>query len=195
MKSIEVPMLPIVVPLGVVIFLVLLVVLHSRGRVTLPRASVAAVLALYAGGVIANTIFPVFLHVGSWPDDGPRPLALALVPFSDYGLEDALVNVAVFVPLGALIPLLTTRPTWWRVLAIVAGASLVIESAQMATARIAFGGHIADINDWLTNILGGIVGYGLFVLMTRSRAVARLLRRFRWPARERASSPNDRATM
>ncbi len=65
----------------------------------------------------------------------------------------------------------------------------------MATARIAFGGHIADINDWLTNILGGIVGYGLFVLMTRSRAVARLLRRFRWPARERASSPNDRATM
>ena len=184
MRSIEVPMLPIVIPLGVVIFLVLLWTLRARGRVTLPRASVAAVLALYAGGVIANTVFPIFIHVGTWPDRGPRPLALWLVPFVDYGLEDALINIAVFVPLGVLIPLLLARPSWWRVTAIVAGASLAIELTQMATAGLAYGGHIADINDWMTNILGGVIGYGLFVLVTRSKPLAGVVQQFRWPARE-----------
>jgi glycopeptide antibiotics resistance protein len=188
MKFVEVPMLPIVIPFGVVIFLVLIWVLRSRGAVTLPRASVAAVLAIYAGGVLANTVFPIFLRVGTGFSDGPRPLALYLVPFVDYGLEDALINVAVFVPLGVLVPLLTARPRWWKVVAIVAGASLAIELTQMATARLALGGHLADINDWMTNILGGIIGYGLFVLATRSKAVAGFVERFRWPARERPRS-------
>jgi len=190
MKSIEIPMLPIVIPLGVAIFLVLLWTLRTRGGVTLPRASVAAVLALYVGGVVANTVFPIFIHVGDWPDRGPRPLSLWLVPFAEYGLEDALINIAVFVPLGVLIPLLVARPSWWKVMAIVAGASLAIELTQMATAGLAFGGHIADINDFMTNILGGAIGYGLFTLVTRSKTVAGVVQRFRWPAREGATSPS-----
>lgn len=190
MKFVEVPMLPIVIPLGVVIFLVLIQVLRSRGRVTLARASVAAVLAIYAGGVVANTIFPIFLRIGTGFYDGPRPLPLYLVPFADYGLEDALINVAVFVPLGILIPLLVSRPSWWKVVAIVAGASLAIELTQMAVARLASSGHLADINDWMTNVLGGVIGYGLFLLVTRSRTLARFVERFRWPAKadRRASS-------
>lgn len=188
MKFVEVPMLPIVIPFGVVIFLLSIWALRSRGGVTLPRASVAAILGIYAGGVLANTVFPIFLRVGTGFYDGPRPLALYLVPFADYGIEDALINVAVFVPLGGLVPLLIARPTWWKAVMIVAGASLAIELAQMATARLALGGHLADINDWMTNILGGIIGYGLFVLLTRSKRVARFVEQFRWPARERASS-------
>lgn len=188
MKFVEVPMLPIVIPFGVVIFLVLIWVLRSRGRVTLPRASVAAVLAVYAGGVLANTVFPIFLRVGTGFYDGPRPLALYLVPFADYGIEDALINVAVFVPLGGLVPLLIARPSWWKVLAIVAGASLAIELMQMAVSRLALGGHLADMNDWLTNILGGIIGYGLFVILTQSKTIADFVERFRSPARERTSS-------
>lgn len=188
MKFVEVPMLPIVIPFGVVIFLVLIWVLRSRGRVTLARASVAAVLAVYAGGVLANTVFPIFLRVGTGFYDGPRPLSLYLVPFVDYGFEDALINVAVFVPLGVLVPLLTARASWWKVLAIVAGASLAIELTQMAASRLALSGHLADINDWLTNILGGIIGYGLFVLATRSKTIAGFVQRFRWPTRARVSS-------
>lgn len=185
MTFIEVPMLPIVIPFGVVVFLVLIWVLRSRGRVTFPRASVAAVLAVYAGGVLANTVFPIFLRVGTGFYDGPRPLPLYLVPFVDYEFEDALINVAVFVPLGLLVPLLAARPSWWKVVAIVSGASLAIELTQMATARLALGGHLADINDWMSNILGGIIGYSLFVLVTRSKAIAGFVERFRWPSRER----------
>ena len=188
MKFVEVPMLPIVIPFGVVIFLVLIWVLRSRGGVTFARASVAAVLAVYAGGVLANTVFPIFLRVGTGFYDGPRPLSLYLVPFADYGLEDALINIAVFVPLGGLVPLLIARPSWWKVLVIIAGTSLAIELAQMAISRLASSGHLADINDWLTNILGGLIGYGLFVLLTRSKRVAGFVQQFRWPAGERANS-------
>lgn len=188
MKFVEVPMLPIVIPFGVVIFLVLIWVLRSRGRVTLARASVAAVLAVYAAGILANTVFPIFLRVGTGFYDGPRPLSLYLVPFVDYGFEDALINFAVFIPLGGLVPLLTARASWWKVLAIVAGASLAIELVQMAVSRLALSGHLADINDWLTNILGGMIGYGLFVLLTQSKTIAGFVQRFRWPARERANS-------
>ncbi|MGW9020839.1 VanZ family protein [Leucobacter chromiiresistens] len=184
MKIVEVPMLPIVIPLGIVTFLVLLRVLHSRGRVTLARASVAAALATYAGGVLANTVFPILLRVGPGLYDGPRPIPLYLVPFVDYELQDALINIAVFIPLGGLIPLLAVRARWWKVLAIVAGASLAIELAQMVTARIALGGHLADVNDWLTNILGGMIGFGLFALLTRSTRAAAFVDRFRWPARQ-----------
>lgn len=188
MKFVEVPMLPIVIPFGIVVFLVLIWVLRSRGRVTLARASVAAVLAVYAGGVLANTVFPIFLRVGTGFYDGPRPFPLYLVPFADYGLEDALINIAVFIPLGMLVPLLIARPTWWKVVVIVAAASLAIELTQMAIARLASSGHLADINDWLTNILGGLIGYGLFLLMTRSTKFAGFVQQFRWPARERANS-------
>jgi glycopeptide antibiotics resistance protein len=188
MTFVEVPMLPIVIPFGVVIFLVLIWVLRSRGRVTLARTSVAVVLAVYAAGVLANTVFPIFLRVGTGFYDGPRPLPLYLVPFVDYGFEDALINVAVFIPLGGLVPLLTARASWWKVLAIVAGASLAIELAQMAVSRLALSGHLADINDWLTNIVGGMIGYGLFVLLTRSKTIAGFVQRFRWPTRERADS-------
>ena len=103
------------------------------------------------------------------------------------------INIAVFVPLGVLVPLLAVRPSWWKVVAIVAGSSLTIELTQMATARLALGGHLADINDWMTNILGGIIGYGLFVLLTRSKTIAGFVERFRWPSRERPVSPGSEA--
>ncbi|AQY00649.1 hypothetical protein B2G67_03570 [Microbacterium foliorum] len=43
----------------------------------------------------------------------------AFVPFVDFGLEDALIHAAVFVPLGVLVPLLTARPRRWKAVAIV----------------------------------------------------------------------------
>jgi glycopeptide antibiotics resistance protein len=182
----KVPVLPVVIPLGGVLFLVLLAVLRSRRRFSLPRAAVAAVLAIYTGGVVANTVFPIFLD---WPKTaGADPLPLALVPFRDYELADAVTNVLVFLPLGMLVSLLLPRPSWWRVLLVVAATSLAIEGLQFLAADLAAGGHIADVNDWLFNILGGAVGFGLFTLLARSPAPAAVIDRFRWSVGTRAGS-------
>lgn len=174
----RVPVLPVVIPLGVLLFAVMVWRLRSRGLLSTPRAAVAAALAIYAAGIVGNTVFPIFLDP---PRTGePWTPALALVPFHDYEIEDALMNVAVFVPLGILIPLLLARVSWARVLLIASGTSLAIEVAQLAAQAFFAGGHIADINDFLSNVAGGAVGYALFLSVERIPRAERFLDRFRW---------------
>lgn len=174
----QVPVLPVVIPLGIVLFVVLVVGLRARRLLSLPRVAVAAALSIYLVGIVANTIFPIFLDPPA--SDEPWSPSVALVPFVDYEVEDALINVAVFVPLGVLIALLVARPRWRTVLAISAGASLAIELLQLAAQRFFGGGHIADINDFIFNVTGAALGYALFLLAVRTRRGAVVVDRFRW---------------
>ena len=171
----QVPVLPVVIPLGIVLFVVLVVGLRARRLLSLPRIAVAAALSIYVAGIVANTIF-----LDAPGSDEPWIPSVALVPFVDYEVEDALINVAVFVPLGVLIPLLVARPRWRSVLAIAAGASLAIEFLQLAAQRFFGGGHIADINDVIFNVTGAALGFVLFLLAVRTRRGAVVVDRFRW---------------
>lgn len=174
----EVPVLPVVIPLALVVFLLMLWRLQIRRAFSWPRAAVAAALAMYAAGIVGNTIFPIFLNK---PSSGePWTPALALVPFADYEIADALTNVLVFVPLGILVALVLARPTWPRVVAISAGVSLAVELSQLAAQRFFAGGHVADINDFLSNVTGGALGYGILLLLVRMPRLGRFVDRFRW---------------
>lgn len=174
----EVPVMPVVIPLALVVFLLMLWRLQVRRALSWPRAAVAAALAVYAAGIVGNTMFPIFLNK---PSSGePWIPALALVPFADYEVDDALTNVLVFVPLGILIALVLTRPTWLRVVGISAGVSLTVELSQLAAQRFFSGGHVADINDFLSNVAGGALGYGILLLVARIPRLGRLVDRFRW---------------
>jgi glycopeptide antibiotics resistance protein len=172
-----VPVLPVVVPLGLALFALLLWRLRERGLFSVARATVAAALSVYAAGISANTVFPIYLNK---PDSGPWIPALALLPFHDYEVQDALMNMVVFLPLGILIPLVLARPSWWKVLASVVGISLAIEMAQLVAQGLFAGGHIADINDLIFNTAGGALGYGLFLLLTLVPGLSPLIGRFRW---------------
>ncbi|UTT59331.1 VanZ family protein [Cellulosimicrobium cellulans] len=179
----EVPVLPVVVPLGAVVLGLLLWRLHRSGRLTLPRAAVALALAVYAAGVVANTVFPIFL-------DKPASSAawdahLVLVPLVEYEVVDALTNVLVFVPLGMLVPLLLARTSWWRVVVAAAAFSLAIEVTQYVTSHLLGGGHIADASDLLFNVVGGVLGFALFTLLSRVPALDAFFDRFRWSAAPR----------
>lgn len=174
----QVPVLPVVVPLAAAALAVLLAVLARRGRLTAPRAAVAVALCVYGAGIVANTVFPIFLDKprAHAPWDGHLTLELLV----DYGLADALTNVAVFVPLGVLVPLLVARASWPRVVLVAVAVSLGIEVSQLVTAHLLSGGHLADVNDLLFNVLGGALGYGLLRAGTRVPRVAALVDRFRW---------------
>ena len=174
----EVPVLPVVIPLAAAVLGILLWRLHGTGRLTAPRAAVALALAVYAGGVVANTVFPIFLvkPVSS----APWTAHLALVPLRDYEVADAVTNVLVFVPLGMLVPLLTARASWWRVVAAAAAFSLTIEVTQLVTAHLLGGGHIADVDDLVFNVLGGVLGFALLTLLSRVPALDAVVDRFRW---------------
>ncbi len=174
----EVPALAVAVPLGVVVFVAELIALRRGQRLTWPRTIVAAAIAVYAAGIFANTVFPIYLN--PTPRAEPWSPALALIPFHDYELLDALTNVVVFVPLGLLIPLLMRKPSWRKVLVTASIVSLTIELLQLAAQKLFSGGHVADVNDLIWNTAGGVIGYTIFVALTRIRLMSTLLDRFRW---------------
>lgn len=176
-------MLPVVVPLAVVIVVVLGWHLLRQGLFTAPRLAVALAVGVYAAGVVANTIFPIFL-------DKPVRNArwyefINATPVLDYEVADAVMNIGVFVPIGILVPLAMPRASWARVLGIATAISLAIEVTQYGTAHLLGGGHIADVNDLISNVTGAAVGCLLLAGLSRIPAAARLVDRFRWSADRR----------
>lgn len=65
----QIPVLPVVLPVVAATLVVLLWSLHRTGRLSIPRTGVALVICAYLGGVIANTVFPIYLpgsHISPW---------------------------------------------------------------------------------------------------------------------------------
>nr|WP_237728198.1 VanZ family protein [Cellulomonas sp. APG4] len=154
--------------------------LHRRGRLTVQRGAVALALCVYLAGIVANTVFPIFLDkpVG----DAPWSSQLVLVPFADYEVADAVMNVAVFVPLGVLLALILGWSPWWRPVAASAAVSLAIEVLQLLTNHFLGSGHVADVSDLLSNVAGGAVGVALLAGAARTSWGRVAVTAFRWDA-------------
>lgn len=74
---------------------------------------------------------------------------------------NVLLNIALFVPLGMLLPLLSRMfQTWYVMLLAGFGSSLAIELGQLVTARGMF-----DVDDLFTNTLGAMVGWSIVMLI------------------------------
>ncbi|WP_186317648.1 VanZ family protein [Curtobacterium sp. 9128] len=86
----------------------------------------------------------------------------------------------VFAPLGILIPLLMRQPSWVKVVFAAAAVSLAIELLRIVTDGLFGGGHVADVNDFLWNTVGGAVGFAIFLVMSRAPGLSRLVELFRW---------------
>lgn len=71
-----------------------------------------------------------------------------------------LLNIAMFAPLGVLLPL-AAKPfrRWYCTLATGAGTSFIIEGIQYVLGR-----GQADVDDFLCNTLGAMLGYCLYML-------------------------------
>lgn len=174
----QVPVLPVVVPLAAAVLAGLMWSLIRSGRFSVPRAAVALALCVYVAGIVANTVFPVFLNKPV--SSAPWGSHLAVVPFVDYEVADAVMNVLVFVPVGVLVPLLAPRASWRRAVAAAAVLSLTIEVTQLVTAHLLGGGHIADVNDLIFNITGGAVGFAVFSALVKIPSVSAVVDQFRW---------------
>ena len=187
----QVPVLPVVVPLGLVVFAVLLWRLRRRAGMTFPRVVVAAVVAVYVAGVVANTLFPIFIG-----KNGVEPWSrtLNLVPLVNTAVGDMLENVAVFVPLGVLLPLVARATSLPRVLLWGFLVSLAIEVLQLVNSVVSNGGHASDVNDLLANVLGAAVGYGVLRIALLLPAAARLARAATWPVASDEAASTSRAS-
>ena len=92
-------------------------------------------------------------------------LNLNLIPFRDMrgGLRASLLNVALFIPLGLLLPLIWSH---FRILKNTVlfsfGMTLAIELLQILVSRA------TDVNDLICNTLGAVLGFFLWKLLPSS---------------------------
>ena len=73
----------------------------------------------------------------------------------DYERFEVLANVALFVPLGFLLPVFWERFRWWQVDLICLGTTCVVELVQPLI------DGVGDLDDIIANALGGIIGCAL----------------------------------
>jgi len=141
---------------------------HPGGRrpPVLPGWAVAGAAALYAALLVVITLLPI-----RWRSDLARyrtnwrpqlvPLWNMVVNLRDGDralatLAGAAGNVALFLPLGFLLPLLAPWfDRWWRTV----GAGFAL-SAAIELSQVAFPGvRRPDVNDVLMNTLGAAIGF------------------------------------
>ena len=92
-----------------------------------------------------------------------RLRAVNLIPLAGFTVEQGILNVLLFLPLGLLIPLVfhgMKKSGWGKVLLASFGISLMVEVLQLFHETRAF-----DINDLMFNTLGGLTGYGIYRLL------------------------------
>lgn len=77
-------------------------------------------------------------------------------------LQDMVLNIVFFLPLGFLLPFLWEKCTWWKTLLVGALISCIIEGLQAYTHL-----GVCDIDDVLNNVLGAVLGYFLAKLAVR----------------------------
>lgn len=147
------------------IVLVLFRYIQKKKGVLYTRYSFVAVItmALYMVGVYhftgAGTFYDGLTYQLEW-----RQEQVNLIPFS-YSIDVVayLLNIVLFVPLGFLSPLVWEKMKKLpNLLAISFCFTLLIEVSQLLNNRR------TDIDDILLNILGAVVGFGLFQLFDKT---------------------------
>lgn len=83
-------------------------------------------------------------------------------------LTQDIMNVVAFIPIGLMLGCAFDRMKWWKALLIGGAFSLLIETLQFVMKR-----GFAEFDDVFHNVIGCLIGYGLFVgvdsLMKRGR--------------------------
>jgi glycopeptide antibiotics resistance protein len=88
----------------------------------------------------------------------------------EYAVQNIGGNIAGFIPLGVLLPLLIAGlRKGWKVVLLTFLLSLAFETAQLIT-----GLGVFDVDDLMLNTLGGLLGYSIFVVFFRNMFVPRL---------------------
>lgn len=82
-------------------------------------------------------------------------------PFALLHNFEIRANIALFVPLGFLLPVAFKKLKWWQVDLICLGTTCTVELIQP------FFGRACDIDDIIMNTLGGVIGCALVKLLQR----------------------------
>jgi glycopeptide antibiotics resistance protein len=189
--QLDVPALPILLPLGIVLMVLSAVLLHRRGRLSGRRLATVWLAGWYAVAVIGATLLP--LHLAWGPGAGPPELyRIILVPLTTMRVDDFLLNIVMTLPLAALLYLVLGLRDQRRVVLTGFLISLVIEITQAVINLAWHGNRWADVNDLISNTLGALLGFLIFWRAMRSAHLRRLVRPWSLVRAEPAPAPAHR---
>lgn len=143
--------------------------LFGHGRISLLRHLTHFLLLCYGIGLLYLTLFwSGFTWMPGYYMYNLRPFVWLYETY-DMGvqamIEQLVLNVLMFVPLGALLPMNFARLRRWQYTGLCTLAvTCAIETLQLFT------GRSADIDDVIMNALGGLLGYALYALACRMLA-------------------------
>lgn len=175
----EIPAAPVLV--AVVFAGAVLVLRRLRGRLTPLRLVVGLTTVVYAAGVIGHVLLPYPIGARFPGEEIPWHVWIEPVPFADADPAGIILNTALFVPLGVLLPLLVAGTTWRRVLVTGFCLSLTIELVQLIGDLTVSSGRVADVDDLIGNTVGAVLGYGVLRAVTAVPLLRRVADRATWP--------------
>lgn len=178
-----------VLPLVFVGYVAVMAALWAMGRrYSVWQYAALTALAIYALVVAGFVLLPLYVNlpihdnITSYFMYQRWRFGLNLVPLLHVHAPQFAMNVALFMPLGVLLPLLYIRmASLGRVARFGLMASVAIEVAQWLIQVVLGTGRSTDIDDVLANTLGAMLGYGVFWLATRLPPVRALVDRVRLP--------------
>ncbi len=119
-------------------------------------------------GIIFIILFATILIsiIGSGLNFNPPYHRLNLIPFSwlfdTFTMSQVISNIIMFIPLGFLLPIVFKKfRSFFNTTLFAFAFSFFIECFQY------FIGRSSDIDDLILNTLGGIIGYGIFILFNK----------------------------
>ena len=107
------------------------------------------------------------------PRFGEISYSINLIPFrafhdayvygSTHVLQQYMLNIVMFIPLGFLLPVIFPHKMtrWLPVIITILSATVAIELTQF------FMGRVVDVDDIITNFMGGMGGFSLYILLER----------------------------
>jgi glycopeptide antibiotics resistance protein len=159
--QLDVPALPILLPLGLVLMVVSWFVLRRRDLLTGWRLVAGWIAGWYAVAVIGATLLPLHL---AWGDGAgaPESYRIILLPFVTMRVDDFLLNIVMTLPLAAVLRVTAGIRDKRRVVLAGFVLSATIEAIQAILVITAHGNRWADVNDLISNTVGALLGYLAF---------------------------------
>lgn len=158
--------------LGVVLIGILLVVIFRKDS-SIPKVKISVIslimycyLYLMLTNIVEIPTLREFVRLSQLGEEFFNP-NINLIPLSDGWSLSFILNIFLFIPLGFLCPIISN--TFKRIkntFFIGFGLSLFIEIVQLFTLY-----RVTDIDDLLTNVIGTMIGYFCFILISKLRIV------------------------
>lgn len=162
---------------GLVFFVIIYICFLKKKKLTIYHKIIFITLYIYIILVIEKTIMPIpvnYTQIEMWREMFPSIETsdlYNLIPLFDFGnslwLNNMILNIIMFIPFGFLWPLYKGKQKFVYIFCSLLSFTSIIELYQLFMAfTMKTPIWYFDINDLIANMIGGVIGYLVFVLVS-----------------------------